>query len=64
MAAFMAGGVFVVPVPSASPLLSTSLWEVPVPWTRVVDYGTVCQGPYPTTLTPRTVYRFSTCTVL
>ena len=31
---------------------------------RVVDCGTVCQEPYPTTLTPGTVYRFSTCTVL
>ena len=32
--------------------------EVPVPWTGVVGYGTVCQGSCPTTLTPRTVYSF------
>ena len=44
-----------VPVATASPLFSTSLWEVPVPWTGVGGHGTVCQGSYPTTLTPRTV---------
>ena len=33
----------VVPVPSVSPLFSTSMWEVPVPWTGVVGYGTVCR---------------------
>ena len=44
-------------VPSASPLLSTSLW-----WSRfrglVVGYGTVCWAPHPTTLTLRTMCRF------
>ena len=30
-----------------------------VPWTRAVGYGTVCGWSDPTTLTPRTVYRFS-----
>ena len=29
----------VVPVPSASPHLSGSLWRVPVPWTGVVGCG-------------------------
>ena len=38
-------GVPVVPIPSASPLLSTSLWEGPVPWTGVVGNGTVCRDP-------------------
>ena len=47
-----------MPVPSASPLLSTSLWEVAVPWTVVVGYCPVCRGSYPTTPTPWcTVFR-------
>ena len=33
-------GVLVVLEPSASPLLSTSLSEVRVPWTGLVGYGT------------------------
>ena len=34
--------------------------EVLVPWTGVVGHGIVCQGSYPTTLTPRTVFPFFT----
>ena len=36
----------------AAPFL---LLEGPVPWTGVLGYGTVGQGSYPTTLTPRTM---------
>ena len=49
----------VLPVLPASPFLSTSLWGVSVPWTVVVGCGNVCRGSCPTTLTPHTVYRFS-----
>ena len=47
MVNLMAGRV--VLVPSASPLLSSSLWG-----SRLLGHGAVCLGSYPTTLTPRT----------
>ena len=52
-------GVPVVLVPSASPILSTSLWEGPSPVDRCGWLQHRVPGSDPTTLTPRTVHRFS-----